>query len=437
MPRRYLHVFLPLAFAVAAATAWPVAAPLPGAGTIAFDVQGRSDSTPSVAAAREFVAVAWGASADGKADVFAATSRDGGRTFGPPVQVNRTPGEGRLGGELPPRVALHTVAGQPLPVVTVVWNARGDTTAIKMARSADGGRTFSEPIALQSPGAAGDRGWPALAVDAGGDAHAVWLDHRGLAARRAAQGVASKAGRHVHGSPTTGDSSVMAQGSSLFYASSSGGAAQEREVTPGVCYCCKTALAAGPGRVLVAAWRHVYPGDLRDIAFAISRDGGRSFSPPVRVSEDGWAINGCPDDGPAVVVNAAGITHVVWPTVIPGNEPVGALFYASTRDGQRFTPRVRIPTLGSPKPTHPQIALAADGTLLVAWDELIDGRRVAVARRLTVKAGAAPTFGDAVTLPTAGNASHPVLAATSAGVFAAWTSGGDDAQVRAGFVRLP
>ena len=131
--------------------------------------------------------------------------------------------------------------------------------------------------------------------------------------------------------------------------------------------------------MLVAAWRHVYPGDLRDIAFAISRDGGRSFSAPSRVSEDGWAINGCPDDGPALVVDAGGVTHIVWPTVIAGDEPVGALFYASTRDGQRFTPRVRIPTLGSPKPMHPQMALAADGTLVVAWDELIDGRRVAAA----------------------------------------------------------
>ena len=346
---------------------------------MAFDLPGRADATPSVAADGEFVAVAWGASVDGKADVFVATSPDGGRTFGTPVQVNRTSGEGRLGGELPPRVAVNKVAGQPLPTVTVLWNTRGASTGIKLARSTDGGRTFTAPVPLQSDGAAGDRGWPALAVDDRGQAHAVWLDHRGLAARRAAQGETAKPARHVHGTPATGDSSVMAQGSALYYAASAAGPVQEREITTGVCYCCKTALAAGRGGVLVAAWRHVYPGDLRDIAFAISRDGGRSFSAPSRVSEDGWAINGCPDDGPSLVVDAGGVTHIVWPTVIAGDEPVGALFYASTRDGQRFTPRVRIPTLGSPKPMHPQMALAADGTLVVAWDELIDGRRVAAA----------------------------------------------------------
>ena len=39
------------------------------------------------------------------------------------------------------------------------------------------------PVTLQSAGAAGDRGWPALALDKRGTAHAIWLDHRGLARR--------------------------------------------------------------------------------------------------------------------------------------------------------------------------------------------------------------------------------------------------------------
>ena len=49
---------------------------------------GRSNSTPWVAAAGSFVAVAWGATTAGKTDVFLAVSRDGGLTFGAPVQVN-------------------------------------------------------------------------------------------------------------------------------------------------------------------------------------------------------------------------------------------------------------------------------------------------------------------------------------------------------------
>ena len=41
-------------------------------------------------------------------------------------------------------------------------------------------------------------------------------------------------------------------------------------VTGGVCYCCKTAIAAGPADTLYLAWRHVYPGNMRDMAFTVS-----------------------------------------------------------------------------------------------------------------------------------------------------------------------
>ena len=46
-------------------------------------------------------------------------------------------------------------------------------------------------------------------------------------------------------------------------------------LTGGVCYCCKTALAVGADGAIYAAWRHVYPGNMRDIAFTLSRDGGQ------------------------------------------------------------------------------------------------------------------------------------------------------------------
>ncbi len=114
-----------------------------------------SDSTPWIAAAGSFVAVAWGASADGKADVFVAVSRDGGGTFGAPVRVNLVPGEGRLGGELPPRVADASGQGTAVPDVVVLWDARGTSTEIKTARSRDGGATFEKPSTLQSAGAGG------------------------------------------------------------------------------------------------------------------------------------------------------------------------------------------------------------------------------------------------------------------------------------------
>ena len=96
------------------------------------------------------------------------------------------------------------------------------------------------------------------------------------------------------------DGVAMAQKSGLYY----WGGAPERELFKGVCYCCKTALTIGPRGEIHAAWRHVFAGNMRDMAFTMSRDGGKSFSPLLRVAEDGWSIAGCPDDGPATAVDA-------------------------------------------------------------------------------------------------------------------------------------
>jgi hypothetical protein len=396
-------------------------------------VPGRSGANPWVAAQGSFTAVAFTASSDGKADVFVAISRDAGASFGTPVQVNREPGEVRPGGELPPRVALVPMGGSAEPEIVVLWNERGATTTIKTSRSRDGGKTFDAPVALQSPNAPGDRGWQALALDRQGTAHAIWLDHRGLAA-----GTATRTARPAKPDHSAHDGVAMAQKSSLYYASVAGSSGSEREVARGVCYCCKTALAIAPDGALYAAWRHVYPGNLRDMALTVSRDGGKSFSAAARVSEDGWAINGCPDDGPAMAVDGEGTVHLVWPTVIGESSPEGALFYASTRDGRTFTPRTRIPALGSPKPSHPQILVDSLRRVVVAWDEFVDGRRVAAIRELKVRSGRPVEFGSIVRLSSEEPSMYPVLAATKGGMLAAWTAGSADASaIRLQTLRLP
>ena len=395
--------------------------------TVTLDVAGRADATPWVAARGSFVAVAWGATIpSGKTDVFLAVSRDGGATFGRPVQVNTVAGEARLGGELPPRVALVAGASGQAPEIVVLWTARGAATEIKAARSRDGGKTFAPSVALQSRGAAGDRGWPSLALDARGRAHAIWLDHRGLAADR-------KAGTaHADHDKANHDGVAMAQKSALYYAAV-GASPHEQRVAAGVCYCCKTAMTVDDAGVIYSAWRHVYPGNLRDMAFSVSRDSGRSFSSPVRVNEDGWSINGCPDDGPALAA-ASGNVHMIWPTVLNEGTPQGALFYTSTRDGRSFAPRVRIPTLGGLRPAHPQI-VASKGKVFVAWDEGVNGQRLAVVRELRLTANGTAMFGEPVVLGGSGPASYPVLAATDAGFVAVWTAGTEQSRIEARVLR--
>ena len=372
-------------------------APSSQSATTTLSVPGRPSSTPWIASTGAYVTVAWSAGGKDGGDVFSATSADGGRTFSAPAQVNRTRGEARVSGEIAPRVSMSARASQP-PVITVTWNAKDGGTQIKTARSTDGGRTFGPPTSIQSAGAAGDRGWQASTVDAAGQLHSVWLDHRGMAA----------AGEHdMH--KTEHDGVAMAQRSGLYYR----GAGAERELFKGVCYCCKTALAIGSDGAIFAAWRHVFDGNLRDIAFTSSRDGGKTFAPLTRVNEDGWKIDGCPDDGPAMAIDRSGTIHMVWPTVT-GEK--GVIHYATSRDGRSFTKPVQVPTFGTAKASHPQIAIDGGGTVVIAWDEVREGVRAAgYVERTATGFGAPQSLGKATM--------YPVLAAAERGLIAAWTAG--------------
>ena len=308
----FMRSLLAIALVVAAASGGARATD----GAVQLAVPGRANATPSIAAAGAFVAVAWGATPpEGGADVFVAASRDGGRTFAAPVQVNADAGAARLGGEQPPRVALARAASGD-PQIVVVWGARAAGTVIRCAWPAPptAARASAPRSLLQAAAcraiAAGSR-WPSTPRarrTSCGSIIAAWPP--GPRARRT----------------TTANGVAMAQMSSLYYATVRPTARSRPSATccRGVCYCCKTAVAIGPAGQVFSAWRHVYEGNLRDIAFTQSRDGGATFSAPARVSEDNWVLAGCPDDGPAMAVDADGVVHIVWPTVIGGDEPTGA-----------------------------------------------------------------------------------------------------------------
>lgn len=89
-------------------------------------------------------------------------------------------------------------------------------------------------------------------------------------------------------------------------------------------------------------------------------DGGRSFAPPVRVSSDGWRIEGCPEDGPAVTFDAVGRAHLVWPSVVNGQSAYKAIFYAVSEPGGGFAAcrQVSPPTRWA---EHPAVAVDAKG----------------------------------------------------------------------------
>jgi hypothetical protein len=283
--------------------------------------------------------------------------------------------------------------------------------------------------------AAGNRGWESIVAGPDGRLFSAWLDHR----RMAEPQQTSTAAEHHHESSGGTSATSMSAGPaaselSQLFVGSIDGAVAARGITSGVCYCCKTAVAAGPGNTLFVAWRHVYADNLRDIAFTSSHDGGATFASPVRVSEDHWQINGCPEDGPSIGVDPHGAVHVIWPTVVTENgSPLKALFHSVTKDGRTFTPRVRLPI--SAQANHPHLAIGPDGTLMVVWEESGNGtRRIGTALGRDAGAGRV----DFARLPDdAGAGRYPDVVSVGSGAWLrAWTAG-DAASSQIRLVRTP
>jgi hypothetical protein len=388
-----------------------------GTDTTTLNVSGRANANVSLAAAGDTVAAVWSAAEPGgSTDIYLAISRDGGTSFAAPTRVNDMRGDARVNGEQPPRVALVPGAQGP-PEVVVIWTAKGpDGTALRTSRSRDGGKSFARAAVVPGTDGPGNRGWEAIAVDRAGAVHAVWLDHRRLAQRTP---TAEATHRHAH---STADGAPMSDFSDLYLATLD--SVPPSPLTAGVCYCCKTAIAAAAGGEIYLAWRHVYPGNLRDIAFAVTSPGRPSPIEPVRVSEDRWMLQGCPDDGPAMAVDGRESVHIVWPTVVSeGDGTRKVLFHAATTDGRSFTARAPLPVEGQAH--HPQLAVAHDGTLVIAWDEVLEGRRRIVTARGRPGAKGAVRFERDAEVVDGGV--YPAIAVTEAAAVVAWTAGPPDA----------
>ena len=252
---------------------------------------------------------------------------------------------------------------------------------IHLATSSDG--VWNDPTLLNNDGTPTEHGF--VSVIPGLDAF-VWLDGRGYEttdamslrfARLDAEGVFS-------------DSAVL----------------DDR-----VCDCCPTdAVQTEKGAVVV--YRDRSPDEVRDIAIVRLVDG--RWSEPASVHADGWEINGCPVNGPAVAAAGERVA-VAWFTGAGEQPRVLAAF--SSDGGASFGPPTQVDdgdAIG-----RVDIVFSDDGTATVSWLER-DGEAVALRIRGVHADGVTPA--RTVAHVAAGRASgYPVLAVLGDSLLVAWT----------------
>ena len=321
-------------------------------------------------------------------------SRYAGGRWSAPVTVVSGPGFFANWADFP------SLAAAPDGSLNAHWLAKtGDDTyayGIYLARSTDGGATWSKTGMLHEDKIPAEHGFVSWVAEKGG-LRAFWLDGR-----------------------ETPKGGAMTLRTTLL---KDGVAPVGERVDDRVCDCCQTdaALAeAGP----VVAFRDRTPKEVRDIY--VVRRTASGWSQPVAVHADNWQIPGCPVNGPAIAASGKRVA-VAWFTGVP--KPRVQLAF-SEDGGASFGKPVLID--GGKPLGRVDLTLDANGDALVSWMAL-EGKGAAVRlRRVSPQGKPGAPFTLAATSAARGSG-FPRMSLLDGRLHLAWVEEGETSKkVRVG-----
>jgi hypothetical protein len=247
------------------------------------------------------------------------------------------------GGEVGPEIAA--LAGRELAVVYAVAVPGGRwQSELRAQRSPDGGRTWRAPQRVHDDGKVASHSYADLVASRRGAAVVSWLDDR------------------------SGRQGVRA---ALLAA---GGPARNQNVDDATCECCRTALLTARDGTVWLAYRDLAEDNVRNIAYATSRDDGATFTRRGDVADDRWSIAGCPDSGPRLAQADDGAVWAAW-----FNGERRAVEVAAARGGRFAAPQVVAAASGEVTlVNHPEIGTLPDGRLVVVYETARSGRALAL-----------------------------------------------------------
>ncbi|MEG2941637.1 MAG: hypothetical protein RR969_08655 [Thermomonas sp.] len=273
---------------------------------------------------------------------------------------------------------------------------------VALARSRDGGMTWTQITRVNDDQTASEHGFAALWPRGANAVGIAWLDGR---EQQGAHATDAKDVAH-HG----GAMQLRANGFDMDLARGADAVVDAR-----ACDCCQTD-AASTDRGTLLAWRDRSDDEVRDIVVSRLQDDG-AWTKPVSVHADGWKVEACPVNGPAIA--ASGNAAVVaWYSEAGGTPTVRIA--RSTNAGDAFAAPVIV---DSDAAVRGQVDVAMDAQQAwVAWlREDAKGQALMLAR-YTPDLSKRLQLIEVARLGARGHASGtPRLAVDAGGAWLAWT----------------
>lgn len=166
---------------------------------------------------------------------------------------------------------------------------------VNIARSNDGGKSWSTPVVPHLDNTQTEHGFVSLIPLTDGKIGAIWLDGRNM-----------KLMKQDHD-----ENKPLPVSMTLRYAAidAKGNISDDAQLDERVCECCQTSAAVTSDGV-IAVYRDRSPTEMRDI-YAVRQGSNASWGSPQVVHADNWQINGCPVNGPAVAADGSRVA-VAW-----------------------------------------------------------------------------------------------------------------------------
>jgi hypothetical protein len=307
---------------------------------------------------------------------------------------------------------------------------------VNLSISRDGGRTWGKAIVPHRDRTRSARGFVSMIPARGGIA-VIWLDGRKLtggdrgAAEKASAGAFHHTGGHDH-QRAGGDHHAAGHGSAASEMEMSlmhtvigldGTLGEEVLLDGRVCECCQTSAAPTPDGMAVV-YRDRSKKEVRDISIIRLKNG--QLSEPQTLSKDGWEINGCPVNGPAISSSGKNVA-VAWFTAARDQPRVYA---AISADGAGvFGPPILVGE-GNPIGRVDIIALPS-GNAFVSWVERAPGGAEVRARIVRPDGSRAPAI-----VVEGTSSGVPRMTLSGEEVVIVWTDSRNVRKVRTAILRI-